>query len=78
MPSSSSAAAGALVGVYLYNSTKGRVAYVGVPPPLPALILYLGNYYVWSPVNQIYQVQTAYSASITTRPAASPAASPVF
>lgn len=77
MPSSSSSVPGSVLGVYLYDANKARVAYVGVQTPLPALLVYAGLYYVWSDVNLIYQVATPQTVSVTAQPPASVAANPI-
>lgn len=62
-PSSLSAAAGT-VAVYLLDANKNRVALVDVTVPLPPLILYQGNYYVWQHPTTGYQVATPYAAVV--------------
>jgi hypothetical protein len=41
--------------VWLWDATFTRVALVDVPVPLPNLVLYLGQYYVWSAIHWGYQ-----------------------
>jgi hypothetical protein len=53
MPASSSSSAGPSPGfaVYLYDNNFNRIALVDITVPVPNLINYLGNRYVWSNVH---------------------------
>lgn len=46
--SSSSAAAGPLFAVWLYDANGNRVALVDVPVPVPLIVVFNGVYYAWS------------------------------
>lgn len=60
--SSSSSGAAGQVAVNLYDANRNIVAVVDLPVPLPALVLYLGNYYVWQHPTTGYQVATPFVA----------------
>ena len=59
---SSSSGAGAAFAVYLYDNNFNRVALVDVPVPLPNLVTYLGNPYVWSAIHWAYFPAVPYTA----------------
>ena len=59
--SSSSGAAATTYAVWLFDANFNHIVLVDVPVPLPNLLLYQGQYYVWSNVHWGYQLTTAYS-----------------
>jgi hypothetical protein len=63
--SSSSSGAARIYSVWLYAADgKTRIALVDLPWPLPAIVVYQGNYYAYSPfVSSKYVQESPYVAT---------------